>query len=185
MQRPKLQCPSCGGPVRVGDIECKHCGVNLKSGESYEARVKRTRGKLKHHEGLTGGLYIALGLAFVLLTLGGFLYQRRMHKVMRQQPQMFVPGVRELARLDRLAARGEHAVAQQQARDLAQALRDQAESIELEDLYAPREKDQWGHPVPKRTERKWDKRGGKALLLNLAAKAESKAEIFQYPEDSL
>ncbi len=183
MQRPELQCPSCGGPVRVGDIECKHCGVNLKSGESFEVRVKRARGKLKHNEGLTGGLYIGLGLAFVLLTLGGFLHQRRVERVLRQRPQMFVPRVQQLARLNRLAASGQRAQARQEALEMARELREEADGMKFEDLYARPERDVWGHPVQRKEEAPWDKSGGKSLLINLAAKAESKAELFQHPEE--
>ncbi len=67
-----LECPSCHGMVTVGEIKCPHCGVNLKSGESFEAQVKRARGKAKHKEIYTGGLYIGIMLAVGLCIFAGY-----------------------------------------------------------------------------------------------------------------
>ena len=56
MAKVVLQCPSCGKEVELGEIECKYCGVNLKSGEAYESKVKKGKSKDKHPEHFGAGI---------------------------------------------------------------------------------------------------------------------------------
>lgn len=168
MASPQLKCPSCNGPVDLGEIECPHCGVNLKSGESYEARVKRARGKLKHSEGLSGGLYLGVGLAFLLCTVGGYMYQTKMEAAIKERPHFFVGPIEDFQKVEDLVAGGLHDLARDRAKELVEKLEAEAESIRPRDRYA-RPKSPWA-----RRRRKFDERGARRLLNNLKAKTEFK-----------
>ncbi len=176
-----LICPSCGSPVSPDDVECPRCGVNLKSGESYETRVRRARGKLRHTEGLVGGLYIALAFVLGLSCIGGYSYQARMERVIVQRPDLFREPIRRLQEIDDLIAVGRSAEARETALALARELDTTADQIQVRDLYAPKT------PPPRRyrttaSEPEYDRRGAKRLLHNLAEKARFKARAVAHQE---
>jgi len=171
MAEVELKCPSCGRVVHLGDIECPHCGVNLKSGETFETRVKRARGKAKHPEGLTGSIYIGVAIVFLLVSLAGYFYQSRMEDVIEEKPELFVERIERIQHIEDLDAAGQYAEAREEAAALAEELKQEAEKIKPEQAYAP---DNSGPFSRKR--RQWDKRGAKRLLNNLRAKVERKLE---------
>lgn len=170
-------CPNCGEPVKPGDTLCSNCGLNLVSGESYEEKLKRSRGRQKTAKEGTPVGGIALAVTFGLLLLAGFLYQGRIIKVLRAEPDEFSADVARLQRVEHLvdqALKAETASQRErlarQARndgeDLIEELRDGAEAIKIE--AAPttdqqKEKDR----TPKAL-----RRAKKTFLRNLAAKAE-------------
>ncbi len=120
MPETQLSCPNCSEPVGVGDVICPNCGVNLKSGESYEARIKKATGKLSHSEEMATGLFVGAMVVIALALFGGYLMQRRAVKVMRKKPDMFVPTIRWMQRLqDEMAAGNE-----ERAKELARGLID-------------------------------------------------------------
>ncbi len=170
MAQAELKCPSCGRAVQLGDIECAHCGVNLKSGESFEARVKRARGKAKHPEKVTGGLYLGLAGVFVLMSLAGYFYQRRIENVVEQRPDMFVERIERIQHVHDLIYAERYAEAREEAEALSRELRRAADDIEPPEPFAPADVRQRGRRAD------WDERAGKGLLHNLATKAERLVE---------
>lgn len=165
MAEVELKCPSCGRTVQLGDIECPHCGVNLKSGESFAARVKRARGKAKHPEGLTGGIYVGVAIVFLLLSLAGYFYQSRMESVIEEKPELFVHYIEDLQLIEDWEAAGKYADARKKAQELSEQLLNEAARIKPKQAYDPDAKKE-----------KWDKRGAKRLLNNLRAKVERKLD---------
>jgi hypothetical protein len=148
--------------------------VNLKSGETFETRVKRARGKEKHREGVSSGVYLGIVLAFAFIVLGGYIYQSRMERVMRQRPDLFVSRVEEMQQVEDLIATEQYGEARARLEELAEALERKADSIKPPDPYAPEKKRQpW---MPRKKAKEWDQRGGKRLLRNLKAKAEHRLE---------
>jgi hypothetical protein len=82
-----LKCPACNATVQIGDITCHNCGVNLKSGESYESQIKRARGKQRHREHFVGSVMLGTVLAFALIIFAGFMHQRGTEKLMARNPE--------------------------------------------------------------------------------------------------
>ncbi len=180
MAKATLKCPNCGQSVEVGEVECPHCGVNLKTGESYEERIKKAKGKARHRERLTGGLYVAGAVAFCLCMFAGHQYQKKVEKVLGSRPDLFAGWIEEMQQIrdlttagDRLAASGQgasadvtYAQARERATTLIQELGKTADRIKLDDTYSPNPRALAPGQVA------YDKRGTKRLLNNLKAKAE-------------
>jgi hypothetical protein len=171
MGKTQLQCPSCQGMVTLGEITCPHCGVNLKSGESYEAQVKRARGKAKHQEIYTGGLYVGIVLAASLCIFAGYMYQRSMENVLAERADLFGPLIGELQSLQDMAAAGQYEQARQAGKALVEKIQADADSIKPEVAWTPDEVSK-SYTAGYRQTEKWDKRGAKRLLFNLQAKAQ-------------
>jgi hypothetical protein len=112
MAKAQLECPSCGSKVELGDITCKICGVNLKSGESFETRVRQARGKAVHPEHFTGRIYISVVMAFGLVVFSGLMYQIIVEKTITQVPELFRYPVEKLEEVRGLVARGDTEAAQ-------------------------------------------------------------------------
>ncbi|MHC4479447.1 MAG: zinc ribbon domain-containing protein [Planctomycetota bacterium] len=185
MAKVEMQCPNCGGVVELGDIECVHCGVNLKSGETYETRIKQARGKGLHPEHFIGGIYTAVALGFGLVMFAGFMYQRSTEKVIRQKPGLFDYPVLKMQEIDDLvafarhdAARGDDAEARykynqarKRMRELIEWITIEEQSIKAKQAYAPKTQ-----TYGMRREKEFNRKGAKRLLRNLRAKARFKLE---------
>jgi len=107
MAKKEVKCPSCGKPVPFGDIACKYCGVNLKSGESYESQVKRARGKARHAEHFADTVLVGTVMAFALIVFAGFMHQRRIEKKLmlaEEPPAALSKFVARLSMIDDLAS---------------------------------------------------------------------------------
>jgi hypothetical protein len=170
MGKPQLQCPNCQGTVTLGEVTCPHCGVNLKSGESYETQVKRARGKVKHKEMYTGGLYAGIVFAVSLCIFAGYMYQRAMTTVLTQRADLFKPRIEELQKAQDLADAGQYAEAKNAASHLVQELGQDADDIKPEIPFTADQVTTSYYTGQKAAT--WDKRGAKRLLLNLQAKAQ-------------
>lgn len=83
-------CPSCGAMVPLKSITCPACGVNTKTGETYQTRVERARSKELHPEHFHRGVYTGVAVGFAVLVIGGFLYQASIDAVLRQNPESFM-----------------------------------------------------------------------------------------------
>jgi hypothetical protein len=156
---------------------CSNCGVNLVSGESYEERLKRARGREKTaREGTpVGG--IGLAVLFGLLLLAGFMYQRRVITMLRAHPEEMSGYVGRLQKVenlvdsaleaqtasekDRLAQR-----ARQSGEALIEELRATADAIEIEAAPTTDQQER-GDQAPKSV-----RSARKRFLYNLASKAE-------------
>jgi len=186
MGKVTLKCPSCGGDVQLGDVECPHCGVNLKSGESFETRVKKARGKARHPEHFGRGLYVSVILAFGLITFAGFMYQRLVEKTLVARWDTFQYAVLKMQEIedtvavaDRLRAQGHAGEAQkkyeearQAANELISWLAAEAEKIKPREPYSGQQKRSWrGGTGPE-----YNRRVAKSQLNNLKRKAEALLE---------
>jgi hypothetical protein len=180
----KLQCPSCHGEVTLGDVECPHCGVNLKSGESYEERVKQAKGKDVHPEHFGGRISAAVAFALTLVLFAGFMWERAVRNVFADKYDTFSYAVGKLQEIDDMIARahrqealGEAPAAQKTFADAARAtnelidwLRTTDDSIEPKVPYAKENTQQGTRPW--RTEKDYNRPLAKRQLKNLRAKAE-------------
>jgi hypothetical protein len=184
MAKVELECPSCGGTVELGDITCRHCGVNLKSGESYEKQVKRAKGREKKVTAPAGALYIGVLLAFGLVTLSGLMWQKRMEAAIAQRPDLFYEPVpledgswgesafQRLQRVQDLVDAGKH----EEARTVAEALIAWIDE-EAEQLYIVRAGDietRRHYRRDRRQDEDDDSVAIKRMLLTLKAKAQEK-----------
>ena len=171
MAKAQLQCPNCQGVVTLGEVTCPHCGVNLKSGESYETQVKRAKGKVKHQEMYTGGLYAGIVFAVACCIFAGYMYQRAMVSVLTERADLFTPIVQKLQQAQDLADAGQYAEAKKIASELVTKLGEESDSIKPEIPWSPEQtiNSYYSNQQPKE---KWDKRGAKRLLDNLQAKAQ-------------
>ncbi len=174
MAEGELECPNCGAGVSLGSIACPNCGVNLKSGETYETQVQRARGKGRHQELYTGGLYVGIVIAFSLIIFAGYMYQRTMEGVIQEKPGLISYPVQEMAEIRGLIERGEHIAANQRARDLAGELAKAIDSIEVKTPFAWEDSRRPRHGKPRESEA--SKRATRRLLKTLKAKAERLAE---------
>lgn len=181
MGKDTAGCPNCGEPVEAGDTMCANCGVNLVSGENYEERIKRARGRQKKaREGApVGG--IGLAVLFGLLLLAGFLYQGRVIKVLRADPEDMSGYIGRLQKVEHLVDRALDAQSvserdrfARRARDRGEALieelRETADGIEIEAAPTTDQRDK-DDQAPKAV-----RKARKTLLYNLASKAEHHLE---------
>lgn len=119
----KLQCPSCHADVKLGDIECPRCGVNLKSGESYETRVKQAKGKNLHPEHFGGRIGLAVGFGLAVVLFAGYMWESSVRKLFGERPELFRPALEELQAIDDMIVRvqAQRAAGETAAADKAKA----------------------------------------------------------------
>ncbi len=182
MAKVVLQCPSCGKEVELGEIECKYCGVNLKSGEAYESKVKKGKSKDKHPEHFGAGILLGVAVAFALVTFSGYMYQKLVRETFVQKPDLFkypVLRMRELGDMvragDVLLSQGELKRAKakyEEARDATQELvkwlQTEADRIKPEEPYKKQQESRYAW----RQAQNYNKRVAKRQLANLKLKAE-------------
>jgi hypothetical protein len=196
MAKAQLECPSCGSKVELGDITCKVCGVNLKSGESFETRVRQARGTAVHPEHFTGRIYISVVMAFGLVVFSGLMYQIIVEKTISQVPELFRYPVEKLeeirglvARADTEAAEGHkllakgdteaaqghqeeaqqvYRLARQRTEELIQWLTSEADAIVVETPFRAEGPKRHSY----RQEKEYNKPVAKRLLKDLRAKAQ-------------
>jgi hypothetical protein len=184
MAKVKLKCPSCGSEVELGDIVCKTCGVNLKSGESFETRAKQVRGKAIHPEHFSARIYVGVVLAFGLAIFSGLMYQTQMvNKAFRERPDLYQYPVTRLQDIDDLIAMAQkeltegkaqdaqehYAAAAKLANELVAALTSADEGIKPEELYSVGVSSHYNY----NREPPYNKRLAKRVLRDLKAKAEA------------
>jgi len=158
--------------VAVCTTVCPHCGLNIRSGESYDAKVRRVKARDIRVERL--GAPLLLGLAFMLglIMLGGYLYQKRAETVIREKQAEFGNYIWRLETIDSLAAAGRIEEAREAAEKLARELKARQAQIKIE--AAPtsvQRRDPRRRPKPIRA-------AEKSLLGNLAKKAEFKVRVL-------
>ena len=168
MGTEERECPSCGQMVDAGSLVCPHCGINVRTGEVYELKVERAKGKeaLPEHFGL--GMALGLVLAFGLVLLSGFLYQRRTERVIKQQPEQFAGFIIRLEQMDGLAVAGDLAEARELGEELISELTDRVNEFQIEVASGTGQK---GRDL-RRTRNL--RRAEKSLLQNIAKKAQHK-----------
>jgi hypothetical protein len=170
MGKQQLECPSCHGAIALGDIRCPHCGVNLKSGESFETQVKRAKGKVKHPEAYTGGLYIGIALALGLVIFAGYMYQRSVERVLADRSATFSPLIEKLQQVRDDADAGRYDVARQNGEALLKDIQVADDSIKPGVAFDVGEvANSYGTNYNKP---KGDERAAKRILANLAAKTQ-------------
>ena len=182
MAKAQLKCPGCQSTVDIGDVECKVCGLNLKSGEALETRVRKAKGKAIHPEHFGGRLYLGVVLAFGLAVFGGYMFQTQAVDVSFVERQdLYWYAVDELQRIGDLVTAGQREAAQgnveaaqkdyQNARKRADALINwlgrTVDLIRPEDLYGKEAPGSMWNPEPS-----YHKRTAIVVLGILKAKAE-------------
>ena len=163
-----LKCPTCGEPVEMGELTCRQCGTNLKSGESFDTQRKRAKSKEKHPEHYSTGIFFGVTVALSLIFFAGYRYQVSAENLFMEKPDVLVPPVLQLQEIDDLVNEGDYDKASKEANDLIDSLDKQAESIKPPEPYSPPEDERY-HWKPQKP---YNKAGVKRMLYNLEAKAE-------------
>lgn len=171
MAKVLLKCPGCGGEVELGDIECRHCGMNLKSGESYESQVKKAKGAVEHGERLVIPIFVGVVIVFAMLLFAGLMYQGRMETAIRDRADLLVPAIREFQKIDDLIYARDYDKARKRTKALITDLEKQADQIVPPDPYQKKTVRPW---MKTRRVPKYNKAAVKRLLWTLRAKAERK-----------
>jgi hypothetical protein len=163
---PLLTCPACGGPVKLGDVTCPQCGVNIRTGETYETRVKRSRADELHPEHFAGRIGFGVTILFVLVLMGGFLYQQRVEKVLKKKEVLYRYLLRRSDELDALIAQGKKDQARAHGRQLIEDMKKVDSQIVIEDAPTTAQRDD-PNATPKSL-----RQAEKTLLKNLILKTE-------------
>jgi hypothetical protein len=185
-----LKCPSCGEDVGLGDIVCASCGINLKSGEAYETRVKQAKGKAVHPEHFASPVYVVGLVAAAVFLFAGLKWQQTCEEAMTQQPEWFSYAVLQMRNVDDLVAQGNLALqggdseaarkAFEEARGTAEGLvgwlQQMADSIKPDESEILTGKPKTPRGYATRKETPYDKNVVKRLLVNLQKKAQRKLE---------
>ena len=132
MSEETLRCPNCDAPVEVGELSCPKCGINLRTGESFESKVKRAKSKDLHPEHFRSGLYLTVGIIYAIVVFGGYMYQRRVEGALRERQDVFADFLARTERVERLAAAGRTAEAREVAAAVIEAMRQRDRAIEGE-----------------------------------------------------
>jgi len=182
-----LPCFNCGAPVPVGALVCPKCGVNIKTGESYESRVDRAKAKELHPERYRQGIYAGVTALFFIILLSGFMFQRRNERILTEQSDRLqftlkamgsapVHCFRALDEIQRLASTGDAKGARELGNELIQAAEGEIAKVDRELAQKGRRGDKitW-------TE-KWRFSGLKSNLKSVISKAEF--TLSSLPESS-
>ncbi len=186
MAKVTLKCPGCDKDVELGEVECPHCGVNLKSGESYETKQKKARGKDQHPEHFAGGVYAGVIIALTLALFAGYMYQSMVEKTITRAWDIFKYPVEKLQEIEDLVTMGNHHVAADEptiakekygearkgGQELITYLDQQYQLIRPPDPYAKKPTDRYGREAKP----EFNKRIAKRLLHNLKLKAQRTLE---------
>lgn len=105
-EQPKAECPSCNTEVAIGVVECPHCGTNIKSGETWEMKIKRSQIRGEHSEKYMRSVFVGIALAFALVILSGFFTEKGSDEYIRQHPDDFKRYVATMDSIDTLIAQG-------------------------------------------------------------------------------
>ena len=99
MSVPKKKCPNCEADIQAGVI-CDNCGLDVQTGESYELRVMKAKGGRDRQMPITSRIGFLILIAFGLVLLAGFMFQRQMLEVIREDPLQYRDYVEWLERID-------------------------------------------------------------------------------------
>jgi len=86
-EKQEILCPSCDKPVLVGELQCPHCGVNMRSGETFDTQVKRTRAAAAHSGHIAGTITIGVALLLICTLGGGFVLHSRTRTLCHTGPE--------------------------------------------------------------------------------------------------
>jgi hypothetical protein len=85
-EKQEILCPSCDKPVLVGEVQCPHCGVNMRSGETFDTQVKRTQAAAGHTGHVAGTIMLAVALLLGSTLGGGYVLHARTRMLLRTGP---------------------------------------------------------------------------------------------------
>jgi len=169
----QMECPNCNVSVAIGTETCPECGTNLRTGETYEARVKRAKSEELHPEHFVGHVAFGITILFVLIVMGGFLYQRRVERVMRDREEDFDYFLRGVDEVEALLAQGKGSEARIKADQLIKELEEADAIIVIEDAPTTHQAaDPYRRP-------KAERRAEKAQLKNLIKKLRYKLDHYK------
>lgn len=83
------------------------CGTNVKSGETFDMKIKRAQSKEGHSERYVRHIFLATFLGFGLVILAGFFTEKGAEEFIKQHPEQFREYAEQMAVLDTLIAKGE------------------------------------------------------------------------------
>ena len=99
----RVPCPNCSYSIKAESVFCKNCGYNIQTGESYRARLKKAKGARDRRPPVAGRIGWLMILAFGLVLIAGFVYQRRMIAVIRENEAEYRGYVQRLEQADAVA----------------------------------------------------------------------------------
>lgn len=151
-------CPNCNEKIEQDAVLCKYCGLNVETGESYPSRMERAKTYRKQtgteHKSLAFGFLIL----FAMVLIGGFIYQGRSSRALKEAPKKYLGYVKSLEKADRLLATKDYEGAREELNQLIEQMEEDKAQLEDEDA----------------SESEEHIRERRALLSNLIAKATKK-----------
>ncbi len=99
MPVPQKKCPNCEADIQSGVI-CDNCGLDIQTGESYEMRILKAKGARNRQMPITSRIGFLILIAFGLVLLAGFMFQRQILEVIRQDPLQYRNYVEWLEKVD-------------------------------------------------------------------------------------
>lgn len=167
----KIECPSCGGMVDADAIVCPSCGLNLRTGEAFDEQMKRGRQRRFYRERYSTRIVIGVAIALGVLLFGGYMYQTRLEKAIRKEPDAIRKHVLELHRIDGFLESGNYGQAAERAKQLIAVLEREQKAIRIEVAYGTDRRDREAQA------RRPHLKAKKALLVNLTRKARHKLKV--------
>ena len=165
-EKETMECPNCGATISASALTCGNCGINVRTGEVYEAKVERAKGREALPERFGAGMGASIALAFGLVLLSGFLYQRRTEKAIKERPADFIKYVVRMEQVNDLAAAGEIADARALGQELFADLTTRGDGIRIEAASGT------GVRTGEQARSKAIRRAEKKLLRNMAKKVQ-------------
>jgi len=167
-EKPKQKCPNCASEVSPGQLECQYCGTNVKTGETFEMKVKRAEVKGVHAEKYVRHIFAGVAVAFALAILGGFLTQKGTEEFVKKHPMKFRNYAIQMRELDRLIDAGQTVEAAAKGKSLREEIQKHADGLD-EGPTLRRGKKYRHDPISK----------AKLMLLSLVRTVDNKLEMIE------
>ncbi len=185
MSQSVQRCPTCKTEVEKSQVECRVCGMNVKTGESFQDKVKRAKRAETHPEYFHRGILAMVLFGFVIFILAGFMYQRSREKILgreitvikrlRKTIVYFRKHIERLEELDGMVAARKYEDADKAAKTLIKDLNTEL-GVVRETIKAAYSDDEEGRvEAAKKSERLV----AVSLLENIKAKTEHRLDIIK------
>lgn len=178
-------CPTCKTEVQKGQVECPVCGTNVKTGESFQDKVRHAKRAETHPEHFHRGILAMVLFAFAIFVFAGFMYQRSREKVLARPISVFKPHgkttvefrthIERLEEIDGMVAATEYDEAGEAAKKLIADLNGELADVGRT-IKAAYSNDEQGKAE---AAKKGERRAALSMLSNIKAKTEHRLRIIQ------
>ena len=126
-------CPTCKATIPPGEEECPECGMNVRTGESFEMRKQKAREQVLHPEHYQTHFLLGFLLVFAIVTFIGFMYQRRYDDILEKNATLFADYAAGIEEIDVMLGEDKKAEAVRLGLDLIEEI--EKEIVKTRDDY--------------------------------------------------